>query len=127
LYVKPYIGLGWLASLEQNWEEAAAYTGEAVNLDPITFPVAHFLYALANLNLRNLDLAEKSARQYQRLDPECQFASVFLILSNVYAMRNDDARSIEEMRNYLKHAPDAPNAEAIKSRLEEKLAKAAVN
>ena len=127
LYVKPYIGLGWLASLQENWEEAANFTGQAVGLDPITFPVAHFLNALANLNLGNFDLAEKSAQQYQRLDPDCRFPSVFLILSNVYAMKNDSVRSIEEMRNYLEHDPDGPNAEEVRAQLEEKLANAAVN
>jgi tetratricopeptide (TPR) repeat protein len=127
MYVRPYIGLSWLSSLEQNWQEAAAFTGRALHLDPITFPEVHFLHALANLNLGNIDIAEKSARQYQRLDPLYRFPMVFLILSNVYAMRDDNAASIEELRNYLKYAPDAPNAEEIRSILKEKLAKASVN
>jgi tetratricopeptide (TPR) repeat protein len=125
LYVRPYIGLSWLSSIEQNWQEAAAFTGRAIHLDPITFPEVYFLNALANLNLGKIDIAEKSARQYQRLDPWYRFPMVFLILSNVCAMRDDDAGSIEEMHNYLKYAPDAADAEEIRSILKEKLAKAA--
>jgi tetratricopeptide (TPR) repeat protein len=127
LYVNPYVGLGWLSSIEGKWEEAAEFTGRAITLDPISFPEIYFLNALANLNLKDLDIAEQSARQYQRLDPEYNFPTVFLILSNVYALQDNNLRSIEEMRNYLEHAPDAPDAEAIRSRLRQKLAKADIN
>ncbi len=127
LYVNPYVGLSWLSSIEEKWGEAAEFTGRAIDLDPIRFPELYFLNALANLNLDNLDIAEKSARQYQRLDPEYHFPRVFLILANVYAIKNNDLRSIEEMRNYLKHAPNAPDAKAIRLRLRQKLAKAETN
>lgn len=127
LYVNPYIGLSWLSTIEQKWEEAADFTGKVIDLTPIAFPEAYFLNALANLNLNNLDIAEKSARQYQRLDPEYQFPMVFLILSNIYSLQDDDPGSIEELRNYLKHAPGAPDAEAIRLQLSQKLAKAELN
>jgi len=127
LYVNPYIGLSWLLCIDQKWQKAAYYSDRALNLDPLTFPEAHFLNALANFNVNSTDVAEKSAKRYQRLDPEYRFPQVFLILSHIYAMRDDDERSIEEMRNYLRYAPDAPDAEKIRSVLREKLAKAAVD
>lgn len=127
LYVNPYIGLSWLLCIEQKWREAADYTKQALNLDPLTYPEAYFLNALANFNINSTDIAEKSAKQYQRLDPEYRLPQVFLILSHIYAMRDEDARSIEEMRKYLKYAPDAPDAEEIRSILREKLAKAAMD
>ena len=67
LYVNPYIGLSWLLCIEQKWREAADYTRQALNLDPLTFPEAYFMNALANFNINSTDIAEKSAKQYQSI------------------------------------------------------------
>jgi tetratricopeptide (TPR) repeat protein len=123
-YLGPYIGLGWLASGERKWQEAADFTERALELDPFSFPEIYFINALANCNLYKLDVAEKSARQLQRLDPKHHFPKIFLVLSNIYTLRNDEPASIEEMRNYLKYAPKAPDADTIKSLLEKKIAQA---
>jgi tetratricopeptide (TPR) repeat protein len=125
LYVNPYVRLGWLASKEKKWREAADFTDHALALNPVTLPEAYFLNSLANWNLKDLDAAEKSARQLLRLDPKHRFPKIFLILSNICAVRNDTAGSIEEMRNYLRYAPDASDADKIKSLLQEKVAQAA--
>jgi tetratricopeptide (TPR) repeat protein len=124
VFVQPYVGLSWISALEKKWEETADLANKVIELDPINFPEAHFLSALSNHYLDNLDLAEKSARQLQRIDPEHKYPKVFLVLSNIYAKKSDEMSSIEELRNYLRHAPDAEDAEAIRSLLEEKLAKA---
>ena len=125
LYVSPYVWLGLLASREKKWQEAADFTEQALALDPITFPEVYYVNALANYNLRNLDLAEKRARQEQRLDGAHQFPRVHLILANIMSARNDTGGSIEEMRSYLKYAPNAEDAALVRSRLQEKLAKSA--
>lgn len=117
LFVKPYLKLGWLASREQKWQIAAEYTDKALDLDPVSYPEMHYLNALANFNLGNLDMAEKRAQQEQRLDRQCRFPQVFIILANIYILRNDTERSIEAMRNYLKHAPNAVDADIVRSRL----------
>jgi Tfp pilus assembly protein PilF len=124
LFVKPYVQLGWLASIEQKWPEAADYTEKALELDPITYADMYYLSALANYNLNKLDLSEKRAQQEQRLDPKVRFPQIFLILANIRAMKNDTKGSILELRNYLKHAPNAADAGVIRSRLQaqEKLA-----
>ncbi len=126
LYVSPYIQLGWLASIERNWQETANLTEQALALDPVSFPEGYYLNALANYNLRNLDLAEKRARQEKLLDPVHEFPRVHLILANILASKNDTAGSIAEMKNYLQFAPNSPDAGVIRERLqeEEKLANA---
>jgi tetratricopeptide (TPR) repeat protein len=123
LFVNPYIRLGWLASTEHKWQEAADFSEHALDLDPVTFPEAYFLNALANCQLNNLEIAEKSARQLQRLDPQHRFPKIFLVLSNIYALRRNDAASIEEMRNYLKYAPKASDADTIRALLDEKISR----
>jgi tetratricopeptide (TPR) repeat protein len=126
LFVNPYIQLGWLASIEQKWQEAADYTEKSLELDPITYADMYYLNALANYNLNKLDLAEKRAKQEQRLDPQYRFPQTFLILANIRAMKNDTEGSILELRNYLKHAPNAEDAGIIRSRLQAKEKLAAV-
>jgi tetratricopeptide (TPR) repeat protein len=129
LYVGPYIRLAQLSLIEGKWQEAADLTDQALALDPITFPEGYYFNALAYYNLSKLDLAERSARQEQRLDSKHQFPRVHLILANILARRRDTAGSIKEMQNYLKVAPNASDADYVRSRVQEKekLSKAAVD
>ena len=129
LYVGPYIRLAQLSLTEGKWQEAADLTDKALALDPITFPEGYYFNALAYYNLSKLDVAEKSARQEQRLDSKHQFPRVHLIMANILARRQDTAGSIKEMQNYLKVAPNASDADYVRSRVQEKeeLSKAAVD
>jgi tetratricopeptide (TPR) repeat protein len=124
-FVRPYIKLAWLESQTQNWQAVAERSNKALELDPIAFPETYFLNALAFYNLHDLQSAEKSARNGERLDFENQFPRMHLILANIFAIRQDTHGYIEELRNYLKVAPKAGDAVAVRSRLQEteKLAK----
>jgi tetratricopeptide (TPR) repeat protein len=124
-FVRPYIKLAWLESQKQNWQVVAELSNKALELDPIAFPETYFLNALAFYNLQDLQSAEKSARNGERLDFENQFPRMHLILANIFAIRQDTHGYIQELRNYLKVAPKAGDAAAVHSRLQEteKLAK----
>jgi len=125
LFVRPYIGLGWLSLSERKWQEAVDFTEQALALDPITFPEVYYMSALANLQLNRLDMAEKRARQEQRLDPKHQIPQTYLILATVLARKNDTEGTIAELQDYLKYAPNAEDAAEIRSLLKknEQLAK----
>lgn len=116
-YVNPYVRLAWVESWAQNWAEAADLTERALALDPITFFDAYYLNVLANYNLRNFELAEKRAKQYVRLDSVRLYPRVHLVLANIAAGRNDPAASMVELQNYLKYAPNAPDAASIRARI----------
>jgi hypothetical protein len=73
---------------------------------------------VANLNIGELDLAEKRARQGQRMDFSKRFPQFYLVLANVFIMRQDLAGSARELRSYLKFAPNASNAGLVRSRME---------
>jgi len=118
-YVYPYVRLARLAGLENNWREVASLTDRALALDPLDFPEAYFLNALAYYNLGNLDAAEESARKEQRLDGQHRIPQVHLILANILARKHDIEGSIEETRSYLKFAPRAPDAEQVRLWLQE--------
>jgi hypothetical protein len=120
LYVRPYIPLARLDLAEQNWRTSADLSDRVLVLDPISYPEAYLVNALAHYYLEELDAAERSARKGQRLDLFNQYPMLHLVLANVMARRNDDPGSIEAMRQYLKAAPHAEDAPLVRSRVQEK-------
>jgi tetratricopeptide (TPR) repeat protein len=117
LYVRPYLRLAYLATARQNWREAADLTEKAIALDPVTLVDSYFVSALAHLNIGELDLAEKRAREGQRMDFSKRFPQFYLVLANIFMLRQDSAGSARELRSYLKIVPNAPNANLVRSRL----------
>jgi Flp pilus assembly protein TadD len=128
LYVFPYLRLARLNLKEEDWKDAADFSDKALALDPIAFPEAYYLNALAKFNLADLDAAERSARRGQRLDLGHQYPQMHLILAKILSARQDAQGAIVEMRMYLKAAPKAEDPARVRARLEgkEKLATADV-
>ena len=120
LYVRPYIPLARFELAEQNWAEAAELTSKALDLDPISYPEAYLVNALAYYYMEEMTAAERSVRKGQRLDLANQYPMLHLLLANILARRNDDPGSLEEMRRYLKVAPHAKDAALVRSRVQEK-------
>ena len=116
-YVTPYAQLGWLFSLEQMWLESADITEKALSLDPVNFPDAYYLNALANYNLKNWGQALKRAEQTIRRDSDHQYPKAHLILANIYSLKKDPVNARSEMMKYLKYAPNAPDAQLVRARL----------
>lgn len=117
-YMRPYVELARLAAMQSKWQEAADLSGHALELNPIDFPEAYFFNALANYSLDNLDAAEKIARRLERIDAIHQLPQTQLILANIFDRKQDFAAEVQELRDYLKYAPKAANAGAVRSRLE---------
>ena len=118
LFVESYVRLAQVTSQEQNWRKVAELCEKALSLDPVAFPEAHFLLGLAHYHLNRLDLAEKSARQAARLDREHRIPDVHLLMANILVHKNDRAGAITEMRNYLKFAPRAKDANSVRAQME---------
>ena len=118
LYVTPYLQLGWLYSLEQMWQESLDVTDKALDLDPVNFPDAYYLNALANYNLKNWDRSLKRAEQSIRRDMDHLYPKAHLILANIYSLKNDPSGARSEMMKYLKYAPNAPDAQLVRARLD---------
>ena len=75
-YLNPYLELSRLALGAKNWRELADVSGHAVKLDPFDYPQQFFLNSVANYNLQNMDAAEKSAREAEKLDTEHRYPQV---------------------------------------------------
>jgi tetratricopeptide (TPR) repeat protein len=123
-YLNPYLELSRMALGAKNWRELADVTGRAVKLDPFDYPQEFFLNSVANYNLRNMDAAEKSALEAEKLDTEHRYPQVSHLLGVILAQRQDYTGAAGEMRNYLKYAPGAQDAATVRGQLDqlEKLA-----
>lgn len=116
-FVSPYVELARIAAADKKWEEVASLTDRAMALDPLDFPDGFFLNSLANFNLRNLNAAERSARRAQRLDSLHKLPLGHLILASILQQKQDFTGEAEQLRFYLKYAPQATNAGQVRTRL----------
>lgn len=116
-YVKPYLQIATLAVKDKNWQGVAAATSQLIRLDPVDFPAAYFYDSVANFNLRNLDAAEKSAREAVRLDSGHRMPKAEHVLGVILANKQDYAGAAQFMKSYLEHAPDAEDADVVRKQL----------
>jgi len=118
-YLNPYLELSRLALGAKNWQELADVTGRAVKLDPFDYPQQFFFNSVANYNLRNMDAAEKSAREAEKLDTQHRYPQVSHLLGVILAQRQDYTGAAGEMRDYLKYAPGAADAATVRAQLDQ--------
>ena len=118
-YLNPYLELSRLALRAKNWRELADVTGRAVKLDPFDYPQQFLFNSVANYNLRNMEAAEKSAREAEKLDTEHRYPQVSHLLGVILAQRQDYTGAAGEMRDYLKFAPGAADAGTVRAQLEQ--------
>lgn len=118
-YINPYLQMAVLAARENKWKDVADTTDRAIKLNPVDFPQAFFYNSVANYNLRNLDAAERSAREAQKLDSQHRFPKINHLLGIILSEKRDYAGAAEQMRSYLKFAPTAQDAGAVRTQLAE--------
>ncbi len=118
-FVKPYLQLTQFSVQEQKWQEVADTTSRVIKLNPFDFPSAYFYNSAANLNLRNLDAAEKSAREALKLDPQHRIPKTEHLLGIILANKQDYTGAAEHMKSYLQQAPEASDSDLVKKQLAE--------
>jgi len=118
-FVTPYMGMAELSSDTSNWPDVAHYSQQALDLDPLDYPGAHFLNAIANYNLKKYDAAENSAKHAQRLDPQHHFARLDLLMGSIFIARQNYGEALNSMRSYLKYSPNADDAAQVKQKIAE--------
>ncbi|MCC7175667.1 MAG: tetratricopeptide repeat protein [Bryobacterales bacterium] len=116
-FVKPYLQLAGMSARGQNWEELAQTTSQVLRLDPYNYPQIYYFNAVAQLNLRHVDEAEKSARQAVKMDKQNQFPGANHVLGVILAAKGEMAEAAGYLKAYLKLAPAAPDAEVARKRL----------
>jgi hypothetical protein len=116
-YVTPYVSLAQLAGLQQDWLEMADMSERALQLDPVDSAEAYFFNAIANYNLSNFEIAERSAIKAQRLDTQHKLPYLIIILANLSEQKKDYSSAIQQLRTYLSLAPQSGYAEEARQRI----------
>ncbi len=116
-FVSPYVRLARLDALEQKWDRVVETTAKVVRLNPYDFPDAYFYNSVANLNLRNLEEAEKSAREAIKLNVHQRFPQVEHVLGLSLAYQNELPEAKTHLQRYLELAPNAANADVVKQQI----------
>jgi tetratricopeptide (TPR) repeat protein len=116
-YVDPYLSVSAIQAVEKQWPQLAETTGALLRLDPYDYPQAYYMNAVANYNLRNIDAAEKSVREAERLDTHGRFPRSWQLLGVILANRRAFPEAADQMRGYLKFAPQATDAGAVRAQL----------
>src|SRR5579863_50278 len=113
-YIRPYVQLAMLDLQEKRTEDAAAIAGKAVAMNPLEFPELYFYNAVANYNLKHLDVAEYSARRATELDSAHEIPRAEVLLGSVLIAKGDRAGGLQHFRKYLELVPKAQDAEQVK-------------
>ncbi len=127
-FVSPYEELARLAAHDQQWQEVADVTNKLVALNPL-LPRAWFLNAIADYYLQKWEAAEKSVRQGIKIDDEHRIPKMEYLLAMILLQKHDYPQAGEHMRDYLRLAPKAEDADLARKQLAEieKLSPAASN
>jgi tetratricopeptide (TPR) repeat protein len=116
-FVGPYLEMAIIGWKGEKWQEVADLTSKVIKLDSFDYPQAHFLNALSNYYLKNMDDAEKSAREAMRLDTRKQFLTSMRLLGVILATKQDYTGAAEQFKAYLAAAPQAQDAATVRTQL----------
>ncbi|HTP89044.1 MAG TPA: tetratricopeptide repeat protein [Bryobacteraceae bacterium] len=115
--LKPVERLTILSDQGARWPESAKYSAAWIELDRIDYPYAYLLNAVANIRLDKLDVAEKSAREGLRLDPDAHLPRLRYVLGYIMAARNQLTEAVNYFHDYLKMDPNGSDAPALRGQL----------
>jgi Tfp pilus assembly protein PilF len=117
-FVNPYLELSMLSLNEKKWQETSDLTDQVLKLDPFDYPQAYLYNAAAKYNMQEVDAAEKSIKEADRLDTRHQYPEVAHLYGAVLQYKKDYAGAVLQYRAYLKMAPDAEDAPTVRKQLE---------
>jgi tetratricopeptide (TPR) repeat protein len=116
-YVPPHERLGWIALRESKWQEVADESDAVLRLDPIDYPDSYYLSAVGNLQLGNLNAAEKNAREAVDRDKAHKNTRAPYVLALALARKGDFKSAAPLLRSFLEKNPDLPDAADIRQQL----------
>lgn len=118
-FVSPQLELLQFAVNERDWEKIEKQAGIVIKLNPYISPQVWFFHSVASYNLKNLDAAEKSAREAAKLDTAHRNPKIHHLLGVILADKGEYTGALDQMRTYLASAPNAPDAANVKTMVAE--------
>jgi tetratricopeptide (TPR) repeat protein len=116
-YLDSYVRLSALLAVQRLWRPLAETASRLLKLDPNHHPQGYYFNALVNYNTGSLAAAEENAREAERLDERRQFPDTWRLLGSICAARGKYADAASQLGLYLKMAPKAPEAAAVRAQL----------
>jgi tetratricopeptide (TPR) repeat protein len=116
-FVLPYLDLSTVELRAKQWQALANLTDKVIQLDSFDYPQAYYYNAAANYYLKNLEKAEKSAHEADRLDTHHEIPKNLHLLGVLLAQRQEYAAAAEKFRAYLQLAPEADDAATVRKQL----------
>jgi len=122
-YLPVCVDLAALLSTQQRYADAEPVARRSLELNAGTWQ-GHYELARALLGLNQIDPAEKSAREAQKLKPE--FSPVYLLLANIHIRKKNAPALLADLDAFLKLVPNGPESEQarkMQQKLQQNLAK----
>lgn len=116
-YLPPLDRLSVISIREQQWEEAAGYTERILRLNLLDYPQAFYYNAVANLQLKRLDAAEKSIREAMRIDVKHLNPKAYFVLGHIQYEKHDFIGAVSSLKEYLTLVPDAKDSDIVKQQI----------
>ena len=118
-YVAPYLCLAEFAARDEDWNQLARLSDEALALDPTSNAYALYYSAAASYHLKHFADAETNVRASIQLDPWRHLPQAHLLLARLCEEKGDPRTEIAELKEFLKGAANSPDAPSAKARLKE--------
>jgi len=118
-FVSPYESLAQMAASENKWKDVADITDRILRLNPVDFPQSYYYNAVANLNLRNLDAAEKSANELIKRDLGKVNPKVYHIIGLIQAQKGQWSDAATNLHKYIDEAKAGAGVDLAQKQLAE--------
>ena len=112
---EPLVNLGGVLLNVNKLDEAMGYNLRAVLKRPQD-ALANSQLGMTYFALGKFDLARKYLEESRRLDP-AHFSHPQLILAEIHLRQRQPAQAADDLEDFLKHHPDSPQAEAVRTAL----------
>ena len=115
--VSPYDQLALLSAQEGKWQDAADFSKQALELNPVEFPSSYWYNALASYNLKRNADTEKDLAELIKLGGTRRLPQAETLMAQVLAEKGDLTGAATHLKTYLAIAPNASNADLVKQEL----------
>lgn len=132
-FMPPYLSLAAMAFEAGNWSDVLSFTNQIADRDPwkhskatgyfldldsVSYAEAYYYNAFANYRLQKFEEAEKSGLEAERhVDLGSHFPQLHLLMTEIFARKNDCSTAASELRTYLELVPHAPDSDRLRQRL----------
>lgn len=116
-YSPSYICLADFAAADNDWEQVLKFSTHALDLDPATNMYAFFYTANADFHLHRWSDAELNGLSAEKLDTWRHLPQVHLLLGQIYQAEGKSHAEEDELRQFLKQQPNAPESPDVKQTL----------